>query len=92
MIQYQKKNLTLGDSSEELLSEDSGGLPFVCHYDESRLFAGHHIPWHWHDWIEINYIDKGSYQMHSPEIELTAEQGDVVFINRNICQCRTARL
>ena len=84
MIQYQKKNLTLGDSSEELLSEDSGGLPFVCHYDESRLFAGHHIPWHWHDWIEINYIDKGSYQMHAPEIELTAEQGDVVFINRNI--------
>ena len=70
MIQYQKKNLTLGDSSEELLSEDSGGLPFVCHYDESRLFTGHHIPWHWHDWIEINYIDKGSYQMHSPDSDL----------------------
>ena len=84
MIQYQKKNLTLGDSSEELLSEDSGGLPFVCHYDESRLFTGHHIPWHWHDWIEINYIDKGSYQMHSPDSDLTAVQGEVVFINRNI--------
>ena len=84
MIQYQKKDLTLGDSSEELLSEDSGGLPFVCHYDESRLFTGHHIPWHWHDWIEINYIDKGSYQLHSPDSDLTAVQGEVVFINRNI--------
>ena len=52
MIQYQKKNLTLGDNSEELLSEDSGGLPFMCHYDESRLFTGHHIPWHWHDWMD----------------------------------------
>ena len=84
MIQYQKKNLTLGDNSEELLSEDSGELPFMCHYDESRLFTGHHIPWHWHDWIELNYIDKGSYQMHSPEGDLTAGQGEVVFINRNI--------
>ena len=84
MIQYQKKDLTLGDNSEELLSEDSGGLPFMCHYDESRLFTGHHIPWHWHDWIELNYIDKGSYQMHSPDGDLTAEQGEVVFINRNI--------
>lgn len=84
MIQYQKKGLTLGDNSEELLSEDSGGLPFVCHYDESRLFTGHHIPWHWHDWIELNYIDKGSYQMHSSEGDLEAAQGEVVFINRNI--------
>ena len=44
MIQYMKKGLTLGDNSEELLSEDSGGLPFMCHFDESRLFPGHHIP------------------------------------------------
>ena len=46
MIRYMKQSLTLRDNSEELLSEDSGGLPFVCHYDESRLFAGNHIPWH----------------------------------------------
>ena len=40
MIQYQKKDLTLGDNSKELLSDDSGGLPLVCHYDESRLLRG----------------------------------------------------
>ena len=84
MIQYMKKGLTLGDNSEELLSEDSGGLPFMCHFDESRLFPGHHIPWHWHDWIELNYIEEGSFHMHTPETDLDAGQGEVVFINRNI--------
>ena len=46
MIQYLKRSLTLGDNSEELLSEESGGLPFLCYFDESRLFTGNHIPWH----------------------------------------------
>ncbi len=84
MIQYLKKSLTLGDNSEELLSEDSGGLPFVCYYDESRLFAGHHIPWHWHNRMELNYLEEGSFQMHTPGGDLEAGQGEVVFINRNV--------
>lgn len=84
MIRYMKQSLTLRDNSEELLSEDSGGLPFVCHYDESRLFAGNHIPWHWHDWIELNYVEEGTFRLHTPDAELQAGQGDVVFINRNV--------
>lgn len=84
MILYQKDSLTLGDNSEELLSEEAGGRPFVCYYDESRLFAGHRIPWHWHNWIELNYLEEGSYQLQTSDGLLKAEQGDVVFINRNI--------
>ena len=44
MIYHQKKDLTLGDNSEELLSAASGGLPFMCMFDEGRLFTGQHIP------------------------------------------------
>ena len=84
MICYKKKNLTLKDNSEELLSEDSGGLPFVCYYDESRLFTGNHIPWHWHDWIELNYVDSGILKMYTTDQEVEARPGDVIFINRNI--------
>lgn len=83
MICYKKKNLTLKDNSEELLSEDSGGLPFVCYYDESRLFTGNHIPWHWHDWIELNYVDSGILKMYTTDQEVEARPGDVIFINRN---------
>ena len=83
MICYMKKNLTLKDNSEELLTEDSGGLPFVCYYDESRLFTGNHIPWHWHDWVELNYVDSGILKMYTTDEEVEAHPGDVIFINRN---------
>ena len=84
MIVYMKQRLKLGDNSEENLSEDSGGLPFVCHYNEGRSFTGRHIPWHWHEWIELNYVEEGSFQMHTPDGDLEAGQGELVFLNQNI--------
>ena len=84
MIYHQKKDLTLGDNSEELLSEASGGLPFMCMFDEGRLFTGQHIPWHWHDQIELNYVETGSFRIHTPDEELEVQQGDALFINRNV--------
>ena len=84
MIHQLGKSLILGDDSEELLLEDSGGLPFMCRYNEGRRFPGRHIPWHWHDWIELNYMEKGSCTIYTPEEELEARQGDAVFINRNV--------
>lgn len=84
MIYHQKKELTLRDNSEELFSEETGGLPFMCYYDEGRLFTGHRIPWHWHDRIEVNYVETGSFRLHSTDRDLDAFQGDVVFINKNV--------
>ena len=56
----------------------------VCYYDESRLFTGNHIPWHWHDWIELNYVDKGILKMYTTDEEVEAHTtGDVIFVNRN---------
>ena len=84
MILKAKNALTLGDNSEELLTEDSGGLPFVCQYDESERFAGGHIPWHWHEWIEFNYLEEGSFQIHTPDETLEVGQGEAVFLNSNV--------
>ena len=84
MIIKAKNTLALGDNSEELLTENSDGLPFVCQYDESERFAGRHIPWHWHDWVEINYLEEGSYQIHTPDETLSVGQGEAVFINGNV--------
>lgn len=84
MILYMKKNLTLGDNSEEHLQEESEGLPFLCHYNESRYFTGRHIPWHWHDWVELNFLETGSYILRTPDETLEAGQGEAVFINSNV--------
>ena len=81
MIRYQKNRLVLGNNGEELIKNESAGMPFVCNYNEGRLFIGHHIPWHWHDWFEINYTDKGSFLLQTAEKTMEIHQGEAVFIN-----------
>lgn len=84
MIRYKKNALTLRDNSEENLEEESGGLPFVCYYDESRRYTGNHVPWHWHDWPELNYLETGSFMLHTPDGSHEVRQGEAVFVNRNV--------
>ena len=57
MIRYQKNRLVLASDSKELLEKESEGLPFVCNFNESNVFIGHHIPWHWHEQGEAVYIN-----------------------------------
>ena len=84
MIRYQKNRLILEKNSKELLERESEGLPFVCNLNESHAFIGHHIPWHWHDWFEINYTEKGSYLLQTPDRTAEIHQGEAVFINGSI--------
>ncbi len=84
MIHYAKSSLTLGDNSEELLQNDSNGLPFVCQYDESERFTGGHIPWHWHEWIEIDFLEEGSFRINTTDETMEAGQGEAVFVNSNV--------
>ena len=76
MIRYQKNRLILENNSKELLEKESGGLPFVCNFNESHVFIGHHIPWHWHDWFEINYTERGSFHLQTADqvVEYTRER------------------
>ena len=84
MIRIAKSELTIGDNSEELLQNESDGLPFVCQYDESERFAGGHIPWHWHEGVEINFLEEGEYLLHTPDETARARQGEAVFLNGNV--------
>lgn len=84
MIRYQKNRLILGNNGEELIEKESGGMPFVCNFNEGSVFIGHHIPWHWHDWFEINYTETGSFLLQAAEDTLEIQQGEAVFINSSI--------
>ena len=84
MIRYQKQRIIVTNNSEELLENESNGLPFICNFNESRYFIGQHIPWHWHDWFEINYTERGSYILQTPDENMEIHQGEAVFINSSI--------
>lgn len=84
MIRYQKNRLVLANNSEELLEKESAGMPFVCNFNESNVFIGHHIPWHWHDWFEINYTKNGSFLLQTSDETMEIHQGEAVFINSGL--------
>lgn len=84
MIRYQKQRISVTNNSEELLEMESNGMPFICNFNESRYFIGQHIPWHWHDWFEINYTERGSYILQTPDENMEILQGEAVFINSSI--------
>ena len=84
MIRYQKDRLILANNGEELVERESEGMPFVCNFNEGHVFIGHHIPWHWHDWFEINYTERGSFVLQTSEKTFEIHQGEAVFINSSI--------
>lgn len=84
MIRYQKNRLVLANNGEEMLEKESGGMPFVCNFNEGNVFIGHHIPWHWHEWFEINYTERGSFLLQTSEDTFEIHQGEAVFINSSI--------
>lgn len=51
-----------------------------CHTDRPEDI----IPWHWHEEIEIVYIESGQLKVRIPSNSFLLEKGDVLVINSNI--------
>lgn len=49
------------------------------------------IPWHWHEELELGYLDTGTSVISTLNAEYTVHQGDGFFINTNVlCSKRNA--
>lgn len=42
------------------------------------------IPWHWHEELELGYIERGTWQIRTLNAEYTVHQGDGFFVNSNV--------
>lgn len=80
----QKCGLNLNKVSKELQPHGSLEFPCAgyssCHTDRSEDA----IPWHWHEEIEIVYIEKGQMKVKIPSDAFLLGKGDCVVINSNI--------
>lgn len=80
----QECGLNLNKVSKEL--QPHGSLEFPCagycssHTDRQEDV----IPWHWHEEIEIVYIENGQMRVKIPSNTLLLEKGDCIVINSNI--------
>lgn len=80
----QKCALNLNQNLKEL--NPHGSLAFPCagyssYYTDKEENA---IPWHWHEEMEIIYIEKGRLALKIPSKSFYIEAGDILAINSNI--------
>lgn len=80
----QECGLNLNSVSKEL--QPHGSLAFPC-----AGYASHHtdrpedsIPWHWHQEIEMIYIESGQLEVKIPSQSFLIKTGDCLVINGNI--------
>lgn len=70
-------------SNEEFLPLDSD-FPYIC----QKVFLNEHpqgyIPWHFHEAMELFYVEKGAMVYQSSNCQITFDEGDCGFVNSSI--------
>lgn len=56
-------------------------FPYCMHQRDLTSFV---VPWHWHEELELGYIEKGTSIIRTLTQEYTIHQGDGFFINTNV--------
>ena len=86
----QECGLNLNSASKELQPHGSLAFPCAgyasCHTDRPE----DSIPWHWHEEIEIIYIESGQMEVKIPSKSFLLKKGDCLVINANIVHYATA--
>lgn len=86
----QKCGLNLNKSLKEL--QPHGSFEFPCAGYASRHTNRQEdvIPWHWHEEIEIIYIESGQMKIKITSKSFLLEKGDCIVINSNILHSAAA--
>lgn len=61
-----------------------GTESFPCAGYFSFYLAGDIVPWHWHDEMEIIYINDGSLKLKVPSLSLVMRKGDMAAVNSGV--------
>ncbi len=88
----QTCTLNLDRTSKELRPHGNLGFPcagYSSHYTDRPEDT---IPWHWHEELEMIYLESGQMKVKIPSKSVLLEQGDCIVINTNILHSCTALL
>ncbi|WP_058302087.1 AraC family transcriptional regulator [Gorillibacterium timonense] len=76
--------ITMDRNQKERLHH--GSLSFPCASYEATFTndEGDDIPWHWHDELELIFIEEGVLTLQTPSFHFTLTKGDGIFIHSGI--------
>lgn len=72
------------DSKEEYLPNYTELFPHISSYVELDQYPGRYAPWHWHNTIELFYIESGSLEYYTPHGKQLFTAGSGGLINSEI--------
>ena len=74
----------IGEDNKEILPVEKGESPFVCRYSRKDSYLMEEVPWHWHNALEISFVEEGEDHFQSTENYEKLEPGDVIFVNSDV--------
>lgn len=75
------KPFLLDENQVEQIDGMTTDYPYTLHERDLTDFV---IPWHWHEELELGYIQEGTSKIITVGAEYTIHQGDGFFINSNV--------
>lgn len=86
----QECGLNLNRVSKELQPHGSPDFPCAGYLSSHRDRPEDVIPWHWHEEMEMVYVESGKMKIKIPSKSFFLEKGDCFIINSNILHDCTA--
>lgn len=71
-------------SKKEKLPFISPDFPYVASRAELDYYEDNHCPWHWHEAVELFYVDSGSLTYYTPHSNIVFKKGEAGFVNSNV--------
>lgn len=71
-------------SKEELLPGFSAEFPYIASHAVPSQYPGEFAPWHWHNSVELFYIESGSLEYTTPSQQIIFPAGSAGFVNSNV--------
>lgn len=73
-----------GESTEEYLPGYSEEFPLISSYVEMDKYRDRYVPWHWHDTLELFYVESGVLEYYTPQGRCVFSAGSGGLTNSNV--------
>ena len=71
-------------SNEEKLPYATAAFPYIASRAELDDYREPFVPWHWHNAVELFYMESGVLQYHTPHETIMFPAGTAGFVNSNV--------
>ena len=71
-------------SKEEKLPYDTPDFPYLASRAELDFYREPFVPWHWHNAIELFYMESGELKYYTPHKSFVFPAGTAGMVNANV--------